>query len=73
MYANGVSGEDLVLPLLIINFDESIVSDCAGAGSLFMMLWALAEQYRLMMIRARRVGHAQAVRELSPAVAALLS
>jgi O-antigen ligase len=63
----------LVLPMLIINFDESIVADCAGAGFLFMMLWAVAEQYRLMMIRERLVARRQAMRDLPPAVAALIS
>ncbi len=64
----------LVLPMLIVNLDESMFSDSAGsAGFLFMMLWALAEQYRLMSVwRASTVARRASV-DLSPAVVALRS
>jgi O-antigen ligase len=62
----------LVIPMLVINLDESMVTDCAGAaGFLFMMVWALAEQYRLASIRRASVAAQRALDDLPPAVAAL--
>jgi hypothetical protein len=57
--------------MLIINCDESVVTDCAGAGFLFMMLWAAAEHYRLMMIRDRLLLRRRTIERLPAAVAAL--
>jgi len=64
----------LAVPMLIINLDESMITDCAGAaGFLFMMLWALAEQYRLVVIANDRLARQRALKNSPPAVAALVS
>jgi hypothetical protein len=64
----------LAVPMLIINFDESMITDCAGAaGFLFMMLWALAEQYRLVVVTNHRLARQQALENSPPAVVALVS
>lgn len=64
----------LVIPMLIVNLDETMINECAGsAGFLFMMLWALAEHYRLITIRDQLAAQREAMRTLPAAVAALVS
>jgi O-antigen ligase len=64
----------LVIPMLIVNLDETMINECAGsAGFSFMMVWALAEHYRLTVARDRLVAQREAQRNLPAAVAALVS
>ncbi len=62
----------LVIPLLFVNIDESMINDCAGpAGLLFAAVWAVAEQYRLVVSRRAATVDRQALQDLPAAATAL--
>ncbi len=62
----------LVIPLLFVNMDESMINDCAGpAGLLFAAVWAVAEQYRLVVSRRAATVDRQALQDLPAAATAL--
>jgi O-antigen ligase len=62
----------LVVPLLVVNLDESMVVDCSGVSGLsFAIAWALAEWRRLADFREFVKAQQAALRRLPPAIAAL--
>jgi hypothetical protein len=64
----------IVIPVLIVNFDEEMISECLGpSGFLFAMTWALAEQYRLTRIRQKAMAWRRSLQNVPAAVAALRS
>jgi O-antigen ligase len=64
----------VVIPMLVMNIDESMIDDCAGAsGFLFTVVWAVAEQHRLTAIRRAAMTRTGGLLSLPPAVVALLS
>ena len=64
----------IVIPVLLANLDEEMINECLGpSGFLFVMVWALAEQYRLTALRQKFASRRQAVRTSPAAIAALRS
>lgn len=64
----------IVFPVLLANLDEEMINECLGpSGFLFVMVWALAEQYRLTALRQKFASQRQAVRNSPAAIAALRS